>query len=81
MPDTLYKSIDKNMIKNPVAYCKCHHGYLSKKQMKVHRCLSRGCTGLRKTDEEFWEERRQRKKAAKQRKKEQYGYSRKDDTT
>lgn len=72
MADTLYKSIDKNVIKEPIAYCKTHHAYLSKKQMKVHRCVARGCTGLQKTDEKFLKERRQRKKAAKQRRKELY---------
>ena len=70
MSDVLYKSIDKNMIKEPVAYCKTHHGYLSKKQMKVHRCVARGCTGLQETNEEFWEERRRKKREAKQRRKE-----------
>jgi hypothetical protein len=72
MNDVLYKSIDKNMIKEPVAYCRCHKAYLSKKQMKIHRCISRGCTGLQETNDEFWEERRRRKKEAKLRKKELY---------
>lgn len=43
MPD-LFQSIDKNMLKSPVAYCKTHKGYLSTKQMKVHKCLQIGCT-------------------------------------
>ncbi len=73
MADVLYKSIDKNMIKQPVAYCKSHHRYLSKKQMKVHRCISRGCTGLQPIDNKFWEERRMRKQLAKQKKNELYG--------
>ena len=72
MADVLYKSIDKNMIKEPVAYCKSHHRYLSEKQMKVHRCISRGCTGLQQIDNKFWEERRQRKKAKKEKRKELY---------
>lgn len=66
MADVLYKSIDGNKIKQPVAYCKSHHRYLSKKQMRVHRCISRGCTGLQPTDDEFWEERRRRKQAKKE---------------
>lgn len=65
----MYKSIDKNMIKDPVAYCKTHKGFLSKKQMKVHQCVTKGCTGLQKIDGEFWEERRRRKREAKERKK------------
>jgi hypothetical protein len=66
--DVLYKSIDKNMIKSPIAYCKCHKGFLSKKQMDCHRCLARGCTALQKIDEEFWEQRKKRKIEAKERK-------------
>ena len=60
------------MIKDPVAYCKSHKCYLSKKQMKVHRCLSRGCTGLQKMDCPYWEERKQRKESAKKKRKEIY---------
>lgn len=70
MDEKLYRSIDRNMIRKPVAYCKSHHCYLSKRQMKMHRCISRGCTGLQPVDDEFWEERRKRKQAKKQKKKE-----------
>ena len=73
MADVLYKSIDKNMIKQPVAYCKSHHRYLSEKQMKTHRCISRGCTGLQLIDDTFWEERRKRKQEKKQKRKEILG--------
>lgn len=66
----LVRSIDKNMIKNPVAYCKCHKGYLSLKQMKVHRCVQRGCTSIEKIDCPYWEERQRKKEEAKRRKKE-----------
>ena len=70
--DELVRSIDKNMIKNPVAYCKTHKGYLSRKQMKIHQCVPKNCTGLKKIDCPYWEERQRRKREAKERKK-QYG--------
>lgn len=79
MDEKLYRSIDHNMILKPVAYCKSHHRYLSKKQMRVHRCISRGCTGLQPIDDEFWEERRRRKQAKKERKREIYGDQRKNE--
>lgn len=70
MPD-LFQSIDKNMVKSPVAYCKTHKGYLSTKQMKVHKCLQIGCTGLERLDHPFWDERQRKKDEAKKRKKQQ----------
>lgn len=73
MEDVKYKSIDNNYIKHPVRYCKTHHRYLSEKQMKVHRCVSRGCTGLQPIDDTFWEERRKRKQEKKQKRKEILG--------
>jgi len=66
--DELYKSIDKNYILKPVAYCKTHHAYLSKKQMKVHQCVKKGCTGLEKIDCYFWQERERKRNEARKRK-------------
>lgn len=71
MENKLFRSIDGNYIKEPVAYCKFHKGHLTLKQMKLHRCMSRGCTRLKKIDGPYWEEHKRRKDAAKQRKKEQ----------
>ena len=74
MPEEqLYKSIDGNTIKNPVAYCKSHKGYLSLKQLKVHRCTSRCCIGLEKLDCPHWRERNRRRELSKQKRKELYG--------
>lgn len=70
MPD-LFQSIDKNMVKSPVAYCKTHKGYLSTKQMKVHKCLQIGCTGLERLEHPYWEERQRKKDEAKRKKKQQ----------
>ena len=33
-----YKSIDGNMIRNPVGYCTYHRGYVSQRQAMVHKC-------------------------------------------
>lgn len=65
----LYRSIDKNLIKQPIGYCKTHRGYLSLKQMRLHKCTKKGCTGFRKLECPYWEERQRRKDEAKQRKK------------
>lgn len=64
-----YKTIDKNITKQkPVAYCKTHKYYLTEKQMKLHRCLTRKCTGLQRLSHEFWDEREERKRQKKIRK-------------
>lgn len=68
MPE-LFKSIDKNLIKKPIGYCKTHKGYLSLKQMRLHKCMKKGCTGFKKVEGPYWEERQRRKDEAKQRKK------------
>jgi len=68
MNDSLYGSIDGNLILKPVAYCKSHRCYLSKKQMKTHQCTRKACTGLQKLDCPYWHERERRKQAAKERK-------------
>jgi hypothetical protein len=66
----LYKSIDGNYVKKPIAYCKVRKKYLTQKQMKVHRCATRACMSLRQCDDEFWEERRKRKQEAKAKRRE-----------
>ena len=33
-----FKSIDGNMIRNPVGYCTYHRGYVSQRQAMVHKC-------------------------------------------
>jgi hypothetical protein len=70
--ELLYKSIDHNYVKHPIAYCKAHKGYLTRKQMKVHRCVARHCIALRECDDSYWEERRKRKQEAKEKRKELY---------
>lgn len=72
MDEKLYRSIDHNMILNPVAYCKSHHCYLSKRQMKVHQCTRKHCTGLKKLDCSYWQERQQRKNERKKQKQKFY---------
>lgn len=61
------KSIDGNDIKNPVAYCRCHKGHLSLKQMQLHRCTSRNCISLVKMDVPYWQERQRIKEEKKER--------------
>lgn len=36
-----YRAIDGNWILRPIGWCQYHHGYLSEKQMKTHKCMSR----------------------------------------
>lgn len=33
-----YRAIDGNWLKSPVAYCSYHHGYLTTKLIKTHKC-------------------------------------------
>ena len=33
-----YRAIDGNVLKHPVAYCAYHHGYLTNKLIKTHKC-------------------------------------------
>lgn len=33
-----YRAIDGNLLKAPVAYCSYHHGYLTNKLIKTHKC-------------------------------------------
>lgn len=62
------KTIDGNETLTPIAYCKSHHGYLTAKQLKLHRCLTINCCGLRKIPGEFWDERDRVKGLRKERK-------------
>ena len=45
--------------------------YLSTKQMKVHKCLQIGCTGLERLEHPYWDERQRKKDEAKRKKKQQ----------
>lgn len=67
----LFLSVDRNEVKDPVAYCKSKHRYLTKKQMKIHKCLQIKCTGLERLKHSYWEERQQIKDEAKRKKKQQ----------
>jgi len=33
-----YRAIDGNWLKKPVGYCAYHHGYLTEKLVRIHRC-------------------------------------------
>ena len=33
-----YRAIDGNWLKNPVGYCSYHHGYLTARLIKTHKC-------------------------------------------
>lgn len=33
-----YRAIDGNWLKNPVGYCTYHHGYLTERLMRTHKC-------------------------------------------
>lgn len=33
-----YRAIDGNWLKKPVGYCVYHHGYLTEKLVRIHRC-------------------------------------------
>lgn len=74
-----YRLIDKNLALNPVAYCRVHHGYLTKGLMKTHRCMQRQCRGFSKINCRYWDEKKKRKELSKQRKHQlKYGW-RKDE--
>ena len=38
---TEYRAIDGNYSRNVVGYCTYHRGYLTEKQMKVHKCYAK----------------------------------------
>ena len=63
-----YRTIDGNHAKEIIGYCKSHKGYLTEKQLRVHRCLRRQCTGLERIDCKFWQDRQEKKDAQKRRK-------------
>ncbi len=57
------KLIDGNLSSQKVVgYCRYHRGYLTVKQIRVHKCLTRQCVRLRKIPCEFWDKRAERKK-------------------
>lgn len=33
-----YRAIDGNLLKHPIGYCSYHHGYLTEKLVRIHRC-------------------------------------------
>jgi hypothetical protein len=60
-----YRTIDKNYAKNVVAFCHFHKGYMTVKQLKLHKCISKKCRRLQKTDYQYWEDRRAKKELKK----------------
>lgn len=60
--------IDGNESDKAVAYCKSKHGFLTARQVRLHKCLQIQCTGLAKLDCQFWEDRQKLKERRKQRK-------------
>lgn len=38
---TEYRAIDGNWVREPKGYCTYHRGYLTEKQMKVHKCYAK----------------------------------------
>lgn len=36
--DYEYQTIDYNWAKKPIAFCHYYHGYLTEKQIKIHKC-------------------------------------------
>lgn len=58
-----YKTIDKNITNNkPVAYCRHYKGYMTVKQLRLHRCVRRDCKSLNRLNHEYWVQRAERKK-------------------
>lgn len=45
-PEKTEKSIFGNMVKEPCAYCKRHHGVLTVNQMNAKNCLAKNCYHL-----------------------------------
>ena len=33
-----YRAIDGNLLKHPIGYCSYHHGYLTERLIKTHKC-------------------------------------------
>lgn len=55
-------------MKPRVAYCKSHRRELTVKQMKLHKCVQKGCTGLQRyEDHPYWVKRAEHKAVAKER--------------
>lgn len=51
-----------------VGFCKYHHAYMTKHQLKKKQCISKGCCHLDKKEHQFWQE-REKKLARKNEKK------------
>ena len=66
-----YIGIDGNPIskQKPIAYCRYYKGYLTKRMIKTHRCLTRQCSRLERLDSDYWTDREQRKISSKSAKK------------
>lgn len=54
--------------KNPPAYCKFHHGYVTVSEMKRHECLKKQCGHLVKYDHPYWAQREETRRLRKERK-------------
>jgi len=65
---SMRRLIDGNESENAVAYCKSKKGFLTAKQIRLHKCLKIQCTGLLKLNCKYWEERQKRKDAKKRKK-------------
>lgn len=52
---------------NTCAFCAFHKRALTPRQMKKHKCLSKGCTALIRAEHPLWEERERRKEQRKKR--------------
>ena len=58
-----YQTIDKNFTKSkPVAYCRHYKGYMTVKQLRLHKCVRRGCRQLKRLEHGYWTQRAERKK-------------------
>lgn len=55
--------------KRPCAYCRLHHFTMSVKQVKIKKCISKGCHYLKKCDHEYWKMRDDKRQDKKERKK------------
>lgn len=56
-----------------VGWCRLHRGYLTAKQLKTKKCLSKGCRHLIKLEHTWWVNRQVLKKKKKEHKKKLQG--------
>ena len=63
--DDEYRLIDGNYSPKAIAYCKSKWGYLTLRQIKLHRCTRIQCTALEKMDCPYWENKAKRKRGNK----------------